>query len=99
MMTEPNDFGKFLHGNWYRDVFMEIQKSLDETIQKAVEKYHALPVEEKLDMIQAILYIICKSEKTGCSHRVLMDELGVYPSAFSIDELMIVHNALTPNDF
>lgn len=98
-MTEPNDFGKFLQEYWNSDSFMEIQKSHEESIRKAVEKYHALPVEEKLDMIQAILYIICKSEKTGCSHRVLMDELGVYPSAFLIDELMIVHNALAPNDF
>lgn len=89
-----NDFGKSIQEWWDSDAFKELQKSHEEGVQKAVEKYHALPEEDKLDMIQAILHIMCESEQKGCSHRGLMSELGVYPSAFWISELMDVHNSL-----
>ena len=49
---------------------------------------------DKLDMVQAICYIMCKAEREGCSHRGLQDELGLYPAGFWIDDLMDVHNAL-----
>lgn len=49
---------------------------------------------DKLDMVQAICYIMCKAEEQGTSHRGLMDELGIYPSGFWIDHLMDVHNSL-----
>jgi hypothetical protein len=53
-----------------------------------------LSEEDKYDMVQAICYIMCKSEKDGVSHRGLMKELGIYPAAFWITELMTVHNSL-----
>ena len=53
-----------------------------------------LSEEDKLDMVQAICYIMCKAESEGTSHRGLMNELGIYPAGFWIDHLMEVHNAL-----
>lgn len=53
-----------------------------------------LPESEKLDMLQAICTIMCNAEREGCSHRGLMDKLGVYPTAFWVSDLMDVHNAL-----
>jgi len=79
---------------WDSDACKELQKSHQESIQKAVGKYHMLSEEDKLDMVQAICYIMCKAEKEGCSHRGLMKELGIYPAGFWISELMDVHNAL-----
>jgi hypothetical protein len=79
---------------WDSDACKELQKSHQESIQRAVGKYHMLSEEDKLDMVQAICYIMCKAEKEGCSHRGLMKELGIYPAGFWISELMDVHNAL-----
>jgi len=97
-MTEeakkPNEFGTALEQWWDSDACKELQKSHQESIQRAVGKYHMLSEEDKLDMVQAICYIMCKAEKEGCSHRGLMKELGIYPAAFWISELMDVHNAL-----
>jgi hypothetical protein len=93
-MTEPNEFGKSLQEWWDSDAFKELQKQHQESIERAVGKYHLLPEEEKLDIIQAICYIMCKAEKEGTSHRGLMHTLGIYPSGFWITELMDVHNAL-----
>ena len=53
-----------------------------------------LSEEDKLDMIEAITYIMCKAESEGTSHRGLMDDLGIYPSGFWVNHLMDVHNAL-----
>ena len=96
MMEEkkPNEFGKALQEWWDSDACKELQKSHQESIQKAVGKYFMLPEEEKLDMVQAVCYIMCKAEQEGTSHRGLQDELGIYPSGFWIDNLMDVHNAL-----
>ena len=55
---------------------------------------HILPPKDKYDMVQAICYIMCKSESEGTSHRGLMSSLGIYPAGFWITELMDVHNAL-----
>jgi hypothetical protein len=95
-MTEekPNDFGKSLQEWWDSDACKELQKAHQEGIQKAVGKYFMLSEEDKLDMVQAICYIICKAEQEGTSHRGLQDELGIYPSGFWVDNLMDVHNAL-----
>jgi hypothetical protein len=96
MMTEkqPNDFGKALQDWWESDAFKEMQKANKEAKQRAVGKYFMLSEEDKLDMIQAICYIMCKAENEGTSHRGLMDALGIYPSGFWVDHLMDVHNAL-----
>ena len=97
-MTEetkkPNEFGKALQEWWDSDACKELQKSNEEAKQRAVGKYFMLSEEDKLDMVQAICYIMCKAEKKGTSHRGLQDELGIYPAGFWISELMDVHNAL-----
>ena len=96
MMTEkqPNEFGKALQEWWDSDACKQLQKSHQEDIQRAVGKYFMLSEEDKLDMVQAICYIMCKAEQSGTSHRGLQDELGIYPSGFWVDNLMDVHNAL-----
>jgi hypothetical protein len=47
-----------------------------------------LSEDDKLDMVQAICYIMCKAEQEGTSHRGLMDALGIYPAGFLIHDLM-----------
>lgn len=89
-----NDFGKALKEWWDSDAYKELTKSHQEGLEKAVGKYHMLSESEKLDMVQAICYIMCKAESEGVSHRGLMDALGIYPSGFWISELMDVHNSL-----
>ena len=93
-MTEPNKFGKSLQEWWDSDACKQLQKEHQESIQRAVGKYHMLSSEDKYDMVQALCYIICKAEKQRVSHRGLMDELGIYPEAFWISDLMTIHNAL-----
>ena len=93
-MTEPNEFGKALKEWWDSDGYKQLQKENEEAKQRAVGKYFMLSEEDKLDMVQAICYIMCKAEQEGTSHRGLMDELGIYPAGFWIDHLMDVHNAL-----
>ena len=95
-MTEkqPNEFGKALQEWWDSDNFKELQKANEEAKQRAVGKYHMLSEEDKIDMVQAICYIMCKAEQEGCSHRGLQSALGIYPGGFWVDHLMDVHNAL-----
>jgi len=95
-MTEkqPNEFGKALQEWWDSDNFKELQKANEEAKQRAVGKYHMLSEEDKIDMVQAICYIMCKAEQEGCSHRGLQSALGIYPSGFWVDHLMDVHNAI-----
>ena len=93
-MTEPNELGKALQEWWDSDACKQLQKDLEEGKQRAVGKYFMLSEEDKLDMVQAICYIMCKAESEGCSHRGLQDELGIYPAGFWVDHLMDVHNAL-----
>lgn len=91
---KPNKFGTALEQWWDSDECKQIEKASEEAKQRAVGKYFMLSESDKLDMVQAICYIMCKAEKEGISHRGLMDELGVYPAGFWITELMDVHNAL-----
>jgi hypothetical protein len=95
-MTEnkPNEFGKALQEWWDSDACKQLQKENKEAKERAVGKYFMLSEEEKVDMVQAICYIMCKSEQKGTSHRGLMDDLGIYPVGFWVDNLMDVHNAL-----
>lgn len=53
-----------------------------------------LSEEEKMEMVEAICYIMCKAEREGVSHRGLQSALGIYPAGFWVDQLMDVHNAL-----
>ena len=64
------------------------------SIEASVGWYHMLSAEDKYKAVEAFCYIICKAEREGISHRGLMHELGVYPEAFWIDDLMTIHNAL-----
>ena len=96
-MTEEEantQLNKSLQDWWDSDACKQLQKANEEAIQRAVGKYHMLSEDDKLDMVQAICYIMCKSEQSGISHRGLMDDLGIYPSGFWVSELMDVHNAL-----
>lgn len=93
-MTEPNEFGKMLKEWWASDACKELQKSNEEAKQRAVGKYFMLSESDKLDMVQAICYILCKAESEGTSHRGLQDALGIYPAGFWISELLTVHNSL-----
>jgi len=91
---QANKLGKTLEDWWNSDASKAIQKEHQESLERAVGKYHMLPDKDKYDMVQAICYIMCKAEKEGTSHRGLMDKLGIYPEGFWISELMTVHNAL-----
>ncbi len=93
-MTKPNDLGKALQEWWDSDECKQLQKDNEEAKQRAVGKYFMLSESDKLDMVQAICYIMCKAEEEGTSHRGLQDALGIYPAGFWIDHLMDVHNAL-----
>jgi len=91
---QPNEFGKALQEWWDSDACKELQKKNEEAKQRAVGKYFMLSEEDKVDMVQAICYIMCKAEEEGTSHRGLQDSLGIYPVGFWVDHLMDVHNAL-----
>jgi hypothetical protein len=79
---------------WDSDACKNLQKAHKESVEQAVGKYFMLSEEDKLDMVQAICYIMCKAEQERTSHRGVMDALGIYPAGFWIDNLMDVHNAL-----
>jgi phosphomevalonate kinase len=90
----PNNLGKALQEWWDSDACKKLQKANEEMTQRVIGKYFMLSESDKMDMVQAICYIICKAEKEGISHRGLQDALGIYPSGFWIPELMDVHNAI-----
>ncbi len=77
---------------------VKMREDLADSHQKSIEAsvgwYHMLSAEDKYRAVEAFCYIICKAEREGTSHRGLMSELGVYPEAFWIDDLMTLHNAL-----
>jgi hypothetical protein len=94
-MTEQRSNLREYLEEWYSsDAFKELQKANEEARQRAIGKYHMLSEEDKIDMIEAVTYIMCKAEKEGCSHRGLQSALGIYPGGFWVDYLMDVHNAL-----
>ena len=77
---------------------IKLREDLADAHQKSIEAsvgwYHMLSAEDKYKAVEAFCYIICKAEREGTSHRGLMHELGVYPEAFFISDLMTIHNAL-----
>ena len=93
-MTESKNLSKSLQEWWDSDACKELQKANEEAKQRAVGKYFMLSESDKLDMVQAICYIMCKAESEGTSHRGLQDALGIYPAGFWVDHLMDVHNSL-----
>jgi len=72
----------------------DLAKAHKDSIEASVGWYHMLSAEDKYKAVEAFCYIICKAEREGTSHRGLMHELGVYPEAFFIDDLMTIHNSL-----
>jgi hypothetical protein len=92
--NKPNKPNTPLQEWWDSEACKKLQEASEESVQKAVGKYHMLSSKDKYDMVQAICYIVCKAEKERISHRGLMDTLGIYPEGFWITELMDVHNAL-----
>jgi len=68
---KPNELGKTLQDWWDSDSFKEMQRLNEEAKQRAVGKYFMLSESDKLDMVQAICYIMCKAESEGTSHRGL----------------------------
>jgi len=94
MTEQPSNLRKHLE-EWYAsDACKELQKANEEAKQRAVGKYHMLSEEDKIDMVEAITYIMCKAEEEGTSHRGLQSALGIYPAGFWVNHLMDVHNAL-----
>lgn len=91
---EPNEFGKAMQEWWNSDACKQMQKANEEARQRAIGKYHMLSEEDKIDMVEAITYIMCNAEKEGTSHRGLQSALGIYPGGFWVNYLMDVHNAL-----
>jgi hypothetical protein len=91
-MTE--ELKKKLSEWWDSDAFKELQKANKEAQERAVGKYFMLSEEERIEMVEAITYIMCKAEQEGCSHRGLQSALGIYPGGFWVHYLMDVHNAL-----
>ena len=91
---QPNEFGKALQEWWDSDACKKMQKANQEARERAVGKYFMLSEEEKIEMVEAITYIMCKAEQKGCSHRGLQDALGIYPAGFWVNHLMDVHNSL-----
>ena len=91
---EPNEFGKAMQEWWDSDACKQMQKANEEARQRAIGKYHMLSEEDKIDMVEAITYIMCNAEKEGTSHRGLQSALGIYPGGFWVNYLMDVHNAL-----
>lgn len=94
MTEETNTRKNSMQEWWESDACKELQKAHQESLQKALGKYHMLSDADKCDMVQAICYILTDTEKYGTSHRGLMKSLGIYPEGFWIDGLMDVHNAL-----
>jgi len=94
MTEQPSNLRKHLE-QWYAsDACKELQKANEEAKQRAIGKYHMLSEEDKIDMVEAITYIMCKAEEEGTSHRGLQSALGIYPAGFWVNHLMDVHNAL-----
>jgi len=92
--SRPKNLGKSLQEWWDSDAFKELQKANEEAKQRAIGKYHMLSEKDKIDMVEAITYIMCKAEEEGTSHRGLQSALGIYPAGFWVNHLMDVHNAL-----
>ena len=99
-MTESKNLGKSLQEWWDSDAFKELQKANEEAKQRAVGKYHMLSEEDKIDMVEAITYIMCKAEEEGTSHRGLQSALGIYPAGFWVNHLMdcLLYTSPSPRD-
>jgi hypothetical protein len=91
---KENSISNWINSPETKNIHEELQKAHQESIERSVGWYHMLSSEDKYKAVEALCYIICKAEKEGTSHRGLMNELGVYPEAFWISDLMTIHNAV-----
>jgi hypothetical protein len=92
------NFGKALQEWWDSDACKELQKANKEAKERAVGKYFMLSEEDKLDMVQAICYIMCKAESEGTSHIVVLrcsGNLSCWILDRSSDGLYIMLSGLT----
>jgi len=71
-----------------------LQNLIKERREKSLEWYKNLSDEDRFSAVQAVIEIACEAEKSGCSHRQLQKELGIYPQGFWIMDLSNLHNAL-----
>lgn len=92
--SSQNKFGEALEQWWASNEFKQLQQANKEARERAVGKYFMLSEADRIDMVEAICYLMCKAEREGCSHRGLQHELNIYPGGFWVDHLMDVHNAL-----
>ena len=93
-LKKPNNLKQIFEEWWNSPEYQEMQQKNKEAKERAVGKYFMLSEQDKIDMVEAITYLMCKAEEEGCSHRGLMSALGIYPSGFWCDHLMDTHNAL-----
>ncbi len=63
-------------------------------VLESLEKWDDLDLDSKMAYIQAMSYLIVRSEKRGGSFRDLLNTLDVYPDAMQVSELMTIHNSL-----
>ena len=63
-------------------------------VLESLEKWDDLDLDSKMAYIQAMSYLIIRSEKRGGSFRDLLSTLDVYPEAMMVSELMTIHNSL-----
>ena len=91
---KQNTFSEWLNSPETKKMQEELQKENEASLERSVGWYHMLSSKDKYKAVEALCHIICKAEREGTSHRGLMKELGVYPEAFWISDLMTVHNAV-----
>lgn len=63
-------------------------------VLESLEKWDDLDLDSKMAYIQAMSYLIVRSEKRGGSFRDLLNTLDVYPDAMQVSELMTIHNSI-----
>lgn len=63
-------------------------------ILESLETWDDQDIDTKMSNLQAIAYLMLRSEKRGTSFRSLIDDLGVYPDAMMVSELLDIHNIL-----
>lgn len=63
-------------------------------VLESLEKWDDLDLDSKMAYLQAMSYLIVRSEKRGGSFRDLLSTLDVYPEAMLVSELMTIHNSL-----
>lgn len=61
---------------------------------ESLEAWDALDLDHRMHYLQAISYLILRAERRGCSFRELIGDMGLYPEAMMVTELLDIHNAL-----